>query len=147
MARFRDGARSFAIDRFPEMEAGAVEAFHDASVERRRAARARALADLELDYCDGPGDDCGAETEASYLERTSAELLDELKDAARRPDRRSRAQDVLEKRAEEDRLRHLVDLHKRTTYELDAIARDEADLATRRAIAKQVLDERMGLAS
>lgn len=94
-----------------------------------------------------PGDDCGAETEASYLERTSAELLDELKDAARRPDRRSRAQDVLEKRAEEDRLRHLVDLHKRTTYELDAIARDEADLATRRAIAKQVLDERMALAS
>ena len=49
--------------------------------------------------------------------------------------------------AEEDRLRPLVDLHKRTTYELDAIARDEADLATRRAIAKQVLDERMGLAS
>ena len=40
MARFRDGARSFAIDRFPEMEAGAVEAFHDASVERRRAERA-----------------------------------------------------------------------------------------------------------
>ena len=51
------------------------------------------------------------------------------------------------KEEEEDRLRHLVDLHKRTTYELDAIARDEADLATRRAIAKQVLDERMGLAS
>jgi len=46
-----------------------------------------------------------------------------------------------------DALKHLVDLHARNTYELDAIARDDAGLAARRALAKQLLDERMALGS
>ena len=152
MQRFNDGSRSFAIDRFPEMDEAAIEAFHVRSVEVRRAARERAFADLELDYCAEYGDDCGAaangpETDASYLERTSEALLRDLKDSANYPDRRRRAQDILERRAEEDRLRILVDLNGRTTYDLDAIARSDSEPATRRAGAKQILDERLALTS
>ena len=47
----------------------------------------------------------------------------------------------------QDALKHLVDLHARTTYELDVIARDDSGLAARRALAKQLLDERMALGS
>lgn len=152
MARFEDGAASFAIDRFPAMDDDAIERFQIVEIERRRARREDAFAALELDYCGDRGPDCGdaapaPESAASYLERTSSELLAELKDAAATPDRRRRAQDVLERRAEEDNLRHLVDLHGRTTYELDAIARDDGEFAARRALAKQLLDDRMALSS
>ena len=72
-------------------------------------------------------------------------LLEELKDSSQYPDRRRRAQDALERRAKEDRLRHLVDLHARSSYELDQIASNEGDFAVRRALAKQLLDERLAL--
>ena len=52
---------------------------------------------------------------------------------------------ALERRAKEDRLRHLVDLHARSSYELDQIASNEGDFAVRRALAKQLLDERLAL--
>ena len=55
------------------------------------------------------------------------------------------AEDALERRAKEDRLRHLVDLHARSSYELDQIASNENDFAVRRALAKQLLDERLAL--
>ena len=82
---------------------------------------------------------------ASYLERSSSSLLEELKDSSQYPDRRRRAQDALERRAKEDRMRHLVDLHARSSYELDQIASNEGDFAVRRALAKQLLDERLAL--
>ena len=87
MARFEDGAASFAIDRFPAMDDDAIERFQIVEIERRRARREDAFAALELDYCGDRGPDCGdaapaPESAASYLERTSSELLAELKDAA-----------------------------------------------------------------
>jgi len=38
-----------------------------------------------------------------------------------------------------------VDLHARSSYELDQIASNENDFAVRRALAKQLLDERLAL--
>lgn len=149
MQRFQDRSRSFAIDRFPEMDDDAIEAYQIQSIEKRRSARDVAFANLELDYCaeDGCDPRRGTESEGSYLERTSSELLEELKDASAFPDRRRRAQDILEARHAEDKLKHLVDLNARTTYELDAIAHNDDEFAIRRALAKQILDERLELAS
>ena len=143
MKRFDDAAKSFAIDAFPHMTDASIEEFGVRNIERRRLARQRAFADLELDAC-GAGL-CADDAAASYLERSSLDLLGELKDAAHHPNRRERAQDALERRAKEDRLKHLVDLHARSSFELDAIASNEADFAVRRALAKRLLDERLAL--
>jgi len=144
MVRTDDKSRSFAIDTFPEMSEESIEEFSIRNVERRRALREQAFEELELDACAAglceDGDDA-----ASYLEKSSSDLLEELKDSAQYPDRRRRAQDALERRAKEDRLRHLVDLHARSSYELDQIASNEGDFAVRRALAKQLLDERLAL--
>ena len=51
----------------------------------------------------------------------------------------------MERRAKEHRMRHLVDLRARSSYELDQIASNENDFAVRRALAKQLLDERLAL--
>ena len=144
MVRVDDKSRSFAIDAFPEMSEESIEKFSIRNVERRRALRERAFEELELDACAaGLCDD--NDDAASYLEKSSSDLLEELKDGAQYPDRRRRAQDALERRAKEDRLRHLVDLHARSSYELDQIASNEGDFAVRRALAKQLLDERLAL--
>jgi len=144
MVRVDDKSRSFAIDTFPEMSEESIEEFSIRNVERRRALREQAFAELELDACAAGLCDDGDDA-ASYLERSSSDLLEELKDSAQYPDRRRRAQDALERRAKEDRLRHLVDLHARSSYELDQIASNEGDFAVRRALAKQLLDERLAL--
>ena len=144
MVRTDDKSRSFAIDAFPEMSEESIEEFSIRNVERRRALREQAFEELELDACAaGLCDD--SDDAASYLERSSSSLLEELKDSSQFPDRRRRAQDALERRAKEDRLRHLVDLHARSSYELDQIASNENDFAVRRALAKQLLDERLAL--
>ena len=144
MVRSDDKSRSFAIDTFPEMSEEAIEEFSIRNVERRRALREQAFEELELDAC-AAGLCDETDDAASYLEKSSSNLLEELKDSAQYPDRRRRAQDALERRAKEDRLRHLVDLHARSSYELDQIASNENDFAVRRALAKQLLDERLAL--
>jgi len=144
MVRTDDKSRSFAIDTFPEMSEESIEEFSIRNVERRRALREQAFEELELDACAAGLCDDGDDA-ASYLEKSSSDLLEELKDSAQYPDRRRRAQDALERRAKEDRLRHLVDLHARSSYELDQIASNENDFAVRRALAKQLLDERLAL--
>ena len=135
MVRTDDRSRSFAIDAFPEMSEEAIEEFSIRNVERRRALREQAFEELELDACAAGLCDDGDDA-ASYLERSSSSLLEELKDSSQYPDRRRRAQDALERRAKEDRLRHLVDLHARSSYELDQIASNEGDFAVRRALAQ-----------
>ena len=144
MVRTDDQSRSFAIDTFPEMSEESIEEFSIRNVERRRALREQAFAELELDAC-AAGLCDEKDDAASYLEKSSSSLLEELKDSSQYPDRRRRAQDALERRAKEDRLRHLVDLHARSSYELDQIASNEGDFAVRRALAKQLLDERLAL--
>ena len=65
MKRFEDGARSFAIDRFPEMTEDSIEAFTIRSIERRRAAREVAFEALELEAALEDGA-VAHEDEASY---------------------------------------------------------------------------------
>ena len=139
MVRTDDQSRSFAIGASRSMSEESIEEFSIRNVERRRALREQAFADLELDACCRScedGDDAASTSRSPHLHS-----LEELKDSSQYPDRRRRAQDALERRAKEDRLRRIwwISMLGRSSYELDQIASNEGDFAVRRALAKQLL--------
>jgi len=122
-------ATTFAIDEFPVMDDDAVERFLVEKIERHREQREVSFRKIEADFGASSFDDeatAAAVDDGLMILRSSEELIDELRHAALYSDRRRRAEAILRKRAQDDRIDVAVELSKLDTPELDQVARDDS---------------------